>query len=96
MVEGVQRINVTLPKQLLERVKQLVTESPAVYPSVSAFVADAVATRLAEADAHRMLLSALGEGVSEPTADDREWADQALAVAERAALHREAPTVGAA
>ncbi len=62
---------------------------PAQYPSMSTFVADAVAERLSDAEAHRVLLSVLGDLGGEPTDEDRHWAEQALRTASLAARDRQ-------
>jgi Arc/MetJ-type ribon-helix-helix transcriptional regulator len=83
MAENVKRVNVTLPVDDYERVHALVTDGR--YPSVSAFVTDAIRERLAEADAHDMLVGVLRQIGGEPTDEDRAWAADALRLADEVA-----------
>jgi Arc/MetJ-type ribon-helix-helix transcriptional regulator len=83
MAENVKRINITLPLDEVERLQELVAEGQ--YPSVSSFVATAVRDRLAERDAHEMLLASLREIGGEPDRAAEEWADQAMRLADEVA-----------
>jgi Arc/MetJ-type ribon-helix-helix transcriptional regulator len=96
MVEQVKRINVTVPTAQLEQIRRLVASNPKAYPSVSAFVAEAVAARLADSEAHQMLLGVLRQLDGEPSQADRAWAEEALRLADEAARAHEAIATGAA
>jgi Arc/MetJ-type ribon-helix-helix transcriptional regulator len=96
MAEKVKRLNVTVPVEQVERIKQLMAEDPSAYPSVSAFVGEAIADRLANAEAHQMLVAVLRDLGGEPSDDDRAWAEQALRVAEHAARDHATKAKGAA
>lgn len=85
MGENVKRINVTLPVNQVERIQELVAAHPEVYPSVSAFVTDAVAARLSDDDAHGRLVDVLRELGGEPDDDARAWAADALRMADEVA-----------
>lgn len=80
MAETVKRVNVTLPSEEVQRIHDLVREGR--YPSVSAFVTEAIRERLAEADAHDMVVAVLRQIGGEPTAADRAWVDDALRLAD--------------
>lgn len=88
MSENARRINVTLPGSYVERIKEVMASDPARHPSVSAFVAEAVRHRLAEEDAHDVLVEMLHADVGEPTAEDRAWAADAIRHAEKARQER--------
>jgi Arc/MetJ-type ribon-helix-helix transcriptional regulator len=95
--ENVKRVNVTLPVEQVEGIRRLMAEQPSAYPSVSAFVAEAIAERLADAEAHHMLVGVLRELGGEPTAEDVAWAEQALRLADEAAqVHGHGTGKGAA
>ena len=83
--ENVKRVNVTLPLEQVERIRRLMAEQPSAYPSVSAFVVEAIAERLADAEAHHMLVGVLRELGGEPTPEDVAWAERALRLADEAA-----------
>ncbi|MGH8905869.1 MAG: hypothetical protein ACRD0K_05005 [Egibacteraceae bacterium] len=85
MAENVKRVNVTLPLAQVERITQLMADDPAAYPTVSAFVSRAIADRLADEEAHRMLLAVLREQAGEPDEEDRAWAQEALRLADQVA-----------
>lgn len=85
MSETVKRVNVTLPVEHVEQIKQAVSAHRSDHSSVSAFVAAAVAEKLAERDAQELLHQALVDYAGEPTADDRAWAEEALRVAREVA-----------
>lgn len=80
MAENVKRVNVTLQIDEYERVHNLVAEGR--YPTVSAFVTDAIRERLAEADAHEMLVGVLHQIGGDPTPEDEMWVADALRVAD--------------
>lgn len=84
MAENVKRLTVTIPVEQFQQIKRLVDQD-ARYTSMSAFVADAIADRLGDADALKMLIASVRELDGEPTAEDIAWADEALRVAARAA-----------
>jgi Arc/MetJ-type ribon-helix-helix transcriptional regulator len=88
MAEAVKRVNVTLPMDEVERIQELVHDGR--YPSVSAFVTEAIRERLAEADAHDMLVTVLRQIGGDPTADDRAWVDEALRAADELAAQAHA------
>lgn len=96
MAENAKRINVTLPAEQVARIKELAAEQPATYPSVSAFVSEAVTEALASEDAHKMLLEALYDQGGEPAEEDRAWADEALRLAEQIAAEHKRRAPGAA
>jgi hypothetical protein len=70
------------------RIKNLMDSDPAHYPSMSAFVTEAVDNQLSNAEAHRMLLDVLHELGGEPTSEDRQWVQQAIHAAELAAQNQ--------
>ncbi|MCT9932319.1 ribbon-helix-helix domain-containing protein [Planotetraspora sp. A-T 1434] len=82
MGEHVTRVTVTLPAKEAEEVKRLVAEGQ--YPSVSAFMAELVAERLAETEAQKYFWSALREQVGELTEEERAWIETARAASEQA------------
>ncbi len=86
MAETVKRVTVTLPREQVEQIKQFMAADPVAYPTVSAFVRHTIADRLADLDAHEMLLKLLRETGGEPTEEDRAWAAEALALADQMAL----------
>jgi Arc/MetJ-type ribon-helix-helix transcriptional regulator len=96
MAEGVKRINVTLPIEQVDRIREVIAERPAEYRSVSAFVVEAIAERLAESEAHQMLLDILHDLAGTPTDEDLAWADEALRLSDEAARKRAGSRQGAA
>jgi len=80
MAETVKRVNITLPSEEVERIHEMVREGR--YPPASSFVTEAVRERLAEADAHDMLVAVLRQIGGEPTDADRAWVDDALRLAD--------------
>jgi len=94
MGANVKRLTVTIPVEQFELIKGMVEQEPARYPSMSAFVAEAIAERLADEHAHELLIAMLKAEDGEPTAEDIAWADEALRVIERAADDQ--PAQGAA
>jgi len=85
MGEHVKRLTVTIPVEQFELIKRLVEQDATRYPSMSAFVADAIADRLGDEDALEMLIATVRELDGEPTAEDIAWAEDALKVVARAA-----------
>ncbi len=84
MAENVKRINVTLPVKVYNRVKVIVEREPERYPSVSAYVAEAVNEHIEGDDAWELLLDMLDDG-TEPTEEERAWVAGAFAAMEEAA-----------
>jgi Arc/MetJ-type ribon-helix-helix transcriptional regulator len=85
MSERVKRVTVTLPTYQYERIRAVMANKPDTYPTVSAFVTEAVSDLLGEEDGHETLLAFLREMDGEPTAEDREWAARAMELARRVA-----------
>jgi hypothetical protein len=96
MSERVKRVTVTLPIDEYERIRAVMACSPTKYPTVSAFVTDAVSERLDEEDGHDELIAFLRESAGEPTAEDREWAANAIRLAEQVAAEHAARHKGSA
>lgn len=82
MAENVTRVTITLPTEQADQAKRLVAEGQ--YASVSAFLADLVAERLAEAEAQEYFWSALRDQVGELTENERAWVNDAKAAAQQA------------
>ncbi|MEZ0076572.1 ribbon-helix-helix domain-containing protein [Planotetraspora sp. GP83] len=82
MAEHVTRVTVTLPTEQAEEAKRLVAEGR--YPSVSAFMAELVAQRLAEREAQKHFWSELRDQVGELTEDERAWIKSAQAATDQA------------
>jgi Arc/MetJ-type ribon-helix-helix transcriptional regulator len=76
---------VTISVEQFEQIKRLVEQDAGRYPSMSAFVAEAIADRLGDEYAHEMLITMLREIHGEPTADDIAWADEALRIPDETA-----------
>jgi len=72
---GTEKIAITLPTALAEAVKSAVKAGKA--PSVSAYIAEAVARRQQE-DSLSALVDELIAEHGEPSADDYEWAGRVL------------------
>lgn len=85
MSETVKRLTVTIPVEQFELIKRLVEQDASRYPSMSAFVTEAIADRLGDEYAHEMLITMLRELHGEPTAEDIAWAQEALGIADHAA-----------
>jgi len=96
VAETVKRVNVTLPVEQVERIKALMSENPDDYPTVSSFVTQAIADRLANEAAHAALIGVLRDLGGEPTAEDQRWAEEALRRADQAAAEHTRKQQGAA
>lgn len=79
MIDGMTtKIAITLPDEQVEAAKRAVAEGRA--PSVSAYIAAALARKTADDELAEMLAEMKAEH-GEPTAEDYAWAEQVLGLA---------------